>query len=129
MANDMMAVGSALYNALGGTAATPTVYYALAPQGSTPPYTIVQRQSGVDEHTFSEQGVSAAYVVKVVSNRIWPGEAWTAYGTVHASLDNVQLTVSGYSALRCERINTIEYLDNERFWHVGGLYRVDIWEV
>lgn len=128
MANDFPAIGSALYNAIGGTAAVPAVYYALAPQGSTPPYTIIQRQSGVDEHTFDEQGVSAVYMVKVISNRIWPGEAWLAYGTVHAALDNAQLSVSGYSALRCERINTVEFIDGERYWNVGGLYRVDVWE-
>lgn len=127
MANDFTAFGSALYSALGGGTASPAVYYAMAPQGSTPPYVIVQRQSALDERTFTGQGVSADYVVKVISNRQWPNEAWNAYGTVHATLDSKQLNITGYTALRCERRSTIEYLDPERFWHVGGVYRIDAW--
>lgn len=128
MANDMMAMGSAIYNKLGGTAATPAVYYALAPQSTQPPYVIVQRLSAADEYTFTGQGVSAEYVVKVVSNRQWPSEAWAAYGTVHNTLQDASLTIPGYTALRCERSSTVEYIDPERFWHVGGIYRVEAWQ-
>jgi hypothetical protein len=127
MANDFTALGSALYSKLGGTAASPAVYYALAPQGSTPPYVIVQRLNAVDEYTFSGEGVSADYVVKVISNRQWPVEAWNAYGTVHSTLQGASLSITGFSALRCERRSTVEYIDPERFWHVGGVYRVEAW--
>ena len=125
MANDFTALGSALYAALGGGTASPSVYYALAPQGSTPPYTIIQRMAGVDEYTFSSNTINADYLVKVVSNRIWPGEAFEAYGTVHATLQNAALTVTGFTSLRCERRSTIEFIDNGRFWNVGGIYRIE----
>lgn len=128
MANDFTAFASALYTALGGTASSPRAYYALAPQGATPPYTIFQRMSASDEYTFDQQGVGADYMVKVVSNRTWPGEAANAYGTVHAAIQDAALTIGGYTALRCERRTTIEYLDNDRFWHVGGIYRVEAWK-
>ena len=128
MANDFTAIGSALYSALGGTAATPAVYYAFAPQGSTPPYVVVQRQSAIDERNWTSHFVSADYVIKAVSDRQWPAEAWQAYGSAHATIDEKHLTVSGYTAMRCERIATVEYIDPERFWHVGGIYRIEIQE-
>ena len=128
MANDFSAFASAVYAAIGGTAATPAAYYALAPQQATPPYTVFQRMSGSDEYTFTSGGVGADYMVKVISNRQWPGEAYAAYGSVHAVLQGKQLSMTGYTALRCERRTTIEYQDNDRFWHVGGIYRIEGWE-
>ncbi len=128
MANDSNAFASAIYTVLGAGSATPAAYYALAPTGSTPPYTIFQRMTGADEYTFNAAGVAADYMVKVVSNRQWPGEAMTAYGSVHATLQNAGLTIDGYTALRCERRTTIEYQDNDRFWHIGGIYRVEGWQ-
>ena len=68
MANDFTAMSSALYSVL-NAAATVDVYYALAPQGSTPPYTIFQRSAAVDDYTFTSSGVSADYIVKVISNQ------------------------------------------------------------
>ena len=124
-ANDFTTFQAAIYTALGGTASTPAAYYALAPQGSTPPYTIFQRMTGSDEYTFTSGGVGSDYMVKVISNRQWPGEAYAAYGTVHTALQGKQLTISGHTALRCERRTTIEYQDNDRFWHVGGIYRIE----
>lgn len=125
MANDFSAFASAVYSALGGTAATPRAYYAHAPQGSTPPYTVFQRMTATDEYTFDSNGIGADYVVKVISNRQWPGEAYAAYGSVHAAIQAEHLTMSGFTALRCERRSTVEYMDNDRYWHVGGIYRIE----
>lgn len=127
MANDFTAFGSAIYSKLGGTAAVPAVYYALAPQGAQPPYVIVQRLAAADEYTFTSKGVNAEYSIKVVSNRNWPTEAWAAYGTVHNTIQNAALTITGFTALRCERTSTIEYIDPDRYWHVGGVYRIEAW--
>lgn len=125
MANDQAAFGSAIYSALGGTASSPAVYYALAPQGTEPPYVIFQRQAGADEYTFTSQTVNTEYVVKVVSNRNWPTEARAAYGTVHNTIQNAALSMTGFTLLRCERVSTIEYIDPDRYWHVGGIYRIE----
>lgn len=127
MVNDFTALGSAIFSKLGGTAAAPAVFYALAPQGSTPPYVLVQRLAAVDEYTFTSGGVSADYVVKVISNRQWAVEAWNAYGTVHSTLQGANLSITGFTGLRCERRSTVEYIDSGRFWHVGGVYRVEAW--
>lgn len=123
---DYLALGSALYTAL-DTASTVNVYYALAPQGSATPYCIFQRQTGVHEYTFgTSETVSTDYVVKVVSNRTWAGEAQTIYDGIHTTFNDSVLTVTGYQALRCRRNATIEYRDPDGFWHVGGIYRVDV---
>lgn len=130
MANDFTAFSSAVYSALGGTASNPAAYYALAPQGSTPPYTIFQRMSASNEYTFTGAGVGADYMVKVISNRQWPGQAQEAYGSVHSTIQNKALNLgTAFTALRCERRTTIEYMDNDRYWHVGGIYRIEAWEV
>lgn len=126
MATDFAVLGSAIYSALGGTAATPRAFYGVAPQGQPYPVTTINRQAAVDVYTFTSSEVSADYVVKVVSNRQWPGEAYAAYGTVHAALHGATLSVPGFTPLRCERQYTIEYQDSDRFWHVGGIYRVEI---
>lgn len=120
---DFVAIGSALYKACG--TATP-VYYGIAPQGSACPYVVINRQAAIDEYTFNTASLSADYQVKVVSDRQWPTEAATLYDALHTVIQGKALTITGYSALRCERESTIEYRDGGGFWHVGGLYRIDV---
>lgn len=128
MASSFSALGSALYTLVDAATTTP-VYYGLAPQGTPPPYIILQRQEGRDERTFTGRGVSADYVVKVVSRDSWPTPAQRQYDAIHAQIENGgTVAVSGYNLLRFERQATIEYQDPGQFWHVGGLYRVEVWE-
>jgi hypothetical protein len=129
MANDFTALGSALFARLNNQG-TVGVYYGLAPQGGTPPYCIIQRQAAVNEYTFGTAGggVSTDYMVKIVSNRNWPGEAYQVYTHVHNAMQDAPLTVTGFTLLRCRRQSTIEYRDTDGYWHVGGLYRLDLWE-
>ena len=127
MANDITALGSAIYTLL-DTSATVSIYNQRAPQGSTPPYGIFSRQSAVDEYTFTSAGVGADYAVKCVSNRVWPGEAAEIYQGLHAIMQNGALSVTGFLLLRNERGSTFEFQDREGFWHVGGLYRVEVQE-
>lgn len=124
MATDFEALGSAIYTALGGTAGT--VYYGLAPQGTNPPYTLVMRQGALDEYTFTSHGVSADYTVKAVSDRYWPSQAYSMYSVKHTLMQDAALTVTGYTSLRCRRQTTLEYQDGDGYWHVGGVYRIDI---
>lgn len=126
MATDFEAIGSALYTALGGTAGT--VYYSLAPQQTAPPYIIVARDSGSDDYAFGGDTVTdTTYVIKAVSNRQWPtSEAYGLYADAHAKVQNVALSMTGYTALRCVRQVTLEYQDTDRYWHVGGVYRVEV---
>lgn len=122
------ALGSALYSAI-DTATTLNVYQGLAPQGGTPPYAVFNLQDGRDEYTFNSRAFSAQYTVKVVSNKLWPGEAQAAYDTLHQTLQDSALTVTGCTVQRLRRESIIEYQDPDRFWHVGAIYRIDLEEV
>jgi hypothetical protein len=55
-----------------------------------------------------------------------PGDGMLA--AVKDNIDGAGMPVTGYNLLRMERQTTIEYRDTDMFWHVGGLYRVEIWE-
>ena len=127
MANDYTALGSAIYSLLSG-AATVSIYNQRAPQGGTPPYGIFNRQSAIDERTFNTAGISSDYVLKAVSNRVWPGEAKEVYQGLHSIMQDGALSVSGFVLLRNQRGSTFEYQDADGFWHVGGLYRIEIEE-
>lgn len=130
MANDFTAFGSAIYGRI-GTAGTANVYYAIAVQGATPPYMIIQRNAASDEYTFGTSGnriVNATYVVKAVSNRIWPHEAYEVYGPYHTLLQGAQLSATGYTFLRCQRVSSLEFQDDEGYWHVGGVYAAEAHE-
>jgi hypothetical protein len=125
--SDFTAIGSALYAACDNSSTVP-VYYGLAPQGSACPYIIINRQAAIDTYDFSNRGLSADYQVKVISDHAWPTEAATLYDALHTGIQGTALTITGYSALRCERGSTIEYRDGGGFWHVGGLYRIDVYK-
>src|SRR5210317_2039147 len=112
MANDFTALGSAIYTVL-NAAATVNIYYALAPQGGTPPYAIFQRSAAADNYHFASGGVNADYVLKVISNRNWPSEAQEIYGHLHDAFDDSALSVSGYTYLRCRRDSSLEFRDDE----------------
>lgn len=127
MTDTYTALGSALFSYL-DNAATVNVYQDRGPQGGTPPYCVYQRQAATDEYVFGDTNgiVNADYVVRIVSNRTWAGEAELVYAHVHAALQHGTVSVSGHTRLRCERMSSIKYLDSENYWHVGGLYRVAV---
>lgn len=126
MANDSLLIGSAIYSKL--SAGTLNVYHWLGPQGGTPPYCVYNRMAAVDEYTFGTgHGVNADYLIKVVSNRDWPGEAQSAYTAIHNLIQDAALSISGMTSIRCRRKSTIEYRDPDGYWHVGGVYRVEAW--
>ncbi len=127
MSNPITALGSAVYSVL--SAGTVDVYHSLAPQGATPPYAVFSAQNpGIDEYTFTSRGVSADYSVQVLSNRNWPTEAATVFTHLDALLQDASLNVSGYTALRCRRTSELMFRDNDGYWHVGAIYRIDIHE-
>lgn len=126
MTNSYDAMGSALYAAiapLDGTA----IYDSVAPPTVAPPYDIFQRLTGTDWYTFNTSGEQLEYMVKAVDDRYWPHRAQARYGTIHAGIQDAALTVPGFAQLRMRRTSTIgPYQDNEMFWHVGGVYSVEI---
>lgn len=120
-------LGSALYSHLGSVLGTIPVYQDIAPQGSQPPYAIFGFIAASETYTWDSEEVQAQYQVKMVSNREGPGEATRLYKSVHSATQDAPLAVGGsVSLLRCRRSGLVRYQDPKRFWHVGGIYRVDI---
>lgn len=129
MANDFTALGSAIYSRL-GTAGTVSIFWGLAPQGQQPPYVVFDRLATTDAYTFGARSeISTDFSVKVISNRNSPGEAALVYGHIHNAMQDAPLAVTGFTLLRCRRRSTIQYREPDGFWHVGGIYRIDLTEV
>lgn len=129
MANAHALIGSAVYGVL--SAGTVPVFHTIAPQGSAVPYAIMQpQQPGVDSYTFGAgREISADWVVKVISDRQWPGEAINLFTYMDGLMQDAALAVAGWRVLRCRRLSSLQYQDPDRFWHVGGVYRVDLSKV
>lgn len=132
MTNPAASLGSAVYGVL-NAAGTVSVYNTLAPQSATPPYCVFQVQNaGVDEYTFGTANTtvitSADYLVQVLSNRVWPGEAAEVYTHIHAAMQDAApgTLLPGYTLLRCRRASSIQFRDPDGYWHVGGVYRIDV---
>lgn len=139
---EYQAMGSAIYGRLGtvqfsyrtsgtaGTVGTLGVYDTLAPQGGTPPYIIFQLQDSLDMYLFGpKSGESADYLVKVVSNRQYPSQqAYAIYDQAHDQLQDAPLTIVGSYPLRVRQISRVSYQDADKFWHVGGVWRIDSWD-
>lgn len=133
-------MGSALYGRLGTvqytypthgtvtTTGTLGTYDTLSLQGTATPYVIFQLQASLDTYTFGTvSGESADYLVKVVSNRQTAGQAFAIYDKAHQVLQDAPLTIVGSYPLRVRRRSRVQYRDQDGFWHVGGIYRIDRW--
>lgn len=140
--NHYAAMGSAIYGRMGtvqysyqasGTAITTGTlgcYDTLAPQPSAVPYVIYQLQDSLDVYNFgTTSGESADYILKAVSNRQDPtAQAFAIYDQAHNHFQDAPLSITGGYLLRCRRIGRVQYQDSAKYWHVGGIYRIDNWE-
>lgn len=125
--NDLLNVGSAIFNHI-NTNGTVTTYYQKARQSATVPYCLVYFMTANDDYTFSDNGLNADYIIKVISDKNFPEEAIRLYGNIHELFQNAQLSIPGYDILRVRRESPIQYEDQSHFWNVGGLYNIDIWK-
>lgn len=134
------AMGSAIMGRLGtvqyvyptsGTVTTTGAlgtYDTLSWQGTATPYLIFQLQDSLDLYTFGTvSGESADYLVKAVSNRQTAAQAQAIYDQAHAALQDAPLSIAGAYPLRVRRISRVQYQDTDKYWHIGGVYRIDAW--
>lgn len=125
MVNQFMALGSAIYGYL-NQASTVPVYGHLAAQGSAMPYVTFHALANMQEYTFDSEGLGADYVIKVLSNRTYPdAEAYPIWTHIGTAMQNANLTIPGYTLLRCESRGAIEFQDSDQFWNVGYIYRIE----
>jgi hypothetical protein len=125
--NDLLLLGSALYQKT-ATNGTVTTYYQKAPQDASTPYCLVQYVTATDEYTFGDRGINATYSIKVVTDHKLPFGAINLYSTVHSTVQDSVLTITGYQTLRIRRESQFQFEDPQHFWNVGGIYSLDVWQ-
>ncbi len=113
--------------------ATGGVFNTLAPllaggRPTPPPYVIFQAFSKIDDNfSFTGRGADAVYMVKAITKTPWPKDAATIDTQVDALLENVTLSITGYSQLVCRRQSDVYLTENvggEVYTHQGGLYDI-----
>lgn len=113
-------------NALGITG----VYRMYAPQTATLPYVVFNEQAGVNDWTFNALGWrSCVYQVKAVGQGHSGSVIATASDRLDTILNDVTLSLTGWTCKRLRRESDIEYAEESEgvlYHHVGGLYRIDI---
>ena len=123
--NDLLHVGSALFNHIKNNG-TIDCYYHKAKQSASVPYCLVYFMSANDDYTFNDKSLNADYVVKVISDKNFPEEAIRLYGDIHEIVQDSSLSMPGYNVIRLRRESILEYEDQFHFWNIGGLYNLDI---
>lgn len=132
---DFSNVAAALIAKLEGDATlmalmTGGVYRDVAKSGKTK-FVIVSFISGIDTYVFEGSALEEhLYLVKAVSQDSSGLDVKTAAARIHTLLQDVQLTITGYSHQLTRREEPIAYteidgVDNAISWqHRGGRYRV-----
>lgn len=101
-------------------------YYSKAPLTVKPPFGIIDFNNGSDDYTFTDNGLESTYQIKVISDQTFPFEAASLYADVHTLIQDAPLTFSDFYLMQCRRTSPIQYQDPQGFWHIGGIYEIDI---
>lgn len=132
----MNAVEAGIYSALAadatlvamlanGTAAS--IHNTDAPRGASLPYIIFGLQASADDDRHDTKYLDYHYRVKAVSSTSKKNAGQIA-DQFETTLDRAALSVTGYNVLWCRRESEFSYVEydpaGERFWHVGGIYRI-----
>jgi len=108
------------------------VYRDIAPQDVASPFVIVSQMAHEDTYGIGSRRQAyetITYVIKGVANGTSGTTVQTIADRIHALLQGVTLSVTGYNALLCERTERIAYVEvddqSDRRWqHRGGMYEV-----
>ncbi len=131
----MRALDAAIRTRLSGDAtlvalATGGIHRFVIPDATANPAVVFGQQSGVPEYTHTREAVkSLLYLVKGVSKSLSPDIAAQIDARCRTLLQDVALTVAGYTTIYCRYDSDIEFIEeiNGVVWqHVGALYRVEL---
>lgn len=120
-----LAGGTALINALGGTA----IYNTLVPQGVTGAFVVFNQASGEDDNSSPRRARSLVWTVKAVGTALATVE--TLDDLIDARLHNQTLSVTGWGNYQTTRTSDFafsELVGNALVWHRGAQYRIRIAE-
>ncbi len=120
---NQLAGGTALINALGGTA----IYWLQAPDNAPLPYVIFSEASGLCENINPSDMRDMLYFVRVWAEQ--PAQAGSIDKLIHDRLQNQTLTVTGYTNFWTFRENdapplVVTHPDNAKVYMAGAYYRI-----
>lgn len=124
-----LALIAKLQSASALTAAAPGgVYWDVGPDGTSMPVVIVTLMAHTDEYQTSGGHFEIGrYLVKAVGTGTQSTAVATAAAAIHATLQDVALTITGYAPMLCHREERIRYIEVDgslRYQHRGGIYAV-----
>lgn len=129
---DTALIGALQADATLATLAPGGVWPDVAPEGATDRgvFVIVQLQAheDVDEQAAAVAYEVPRYLVKAVERSSVGAAAAAAYTRVHALLQGVALTITGFHWMDTRRESRVSYTEQDGpfYWkHTGGIYRVE----
>jgi hypothetical protein len=117
----------ALQTKLGGVVADPKIYHAVGLQGTIPPYIVFGLLTDVPESTFAKASAieRTTFYVNIFS-KTSPANLLQIADLVFTAMDDVSLTVTGYSSMVCRREYTGNIMQDydTRIYMMALRYRV-----
>ncbi len=109
---------AALQTKLGGVAADPKIYHGIVPQGSVLPYIKIRFLTDPPISTFAKAAAieNGTFYLNIHS-KTSPANVLQIADLIFAAMDNTDITVAGYSSLRCMRDYTGEVLPDPDTGH------------
>lgn len=104
------------------------VYLGVAPPTATYPFVVVNRLPRPDQRTFQGRVLDNEYTVRVVDQSGSAVRAENLALRIDTVLESQTLTITGYNQVgsikRLVPLHYHEVVGDERYWHVGGTYRI-----
>jgi len=125
---DKLIAGTALMATLGGTV---SIYDGVAPRRAAFGYVVFAPTGGGDENITKTRFKSLVWSIKGVSD-----DSAKKAGEIDAEIDalmhGASLSVTGWGVFWCMREGDFEYsettLEGRNVWHVGGTYRIRMYQ-
>tara|TARA_Y100000310_G_scaffold316274_1_gene367773 strand:+ start:152 stop:583 length:432 start_codon:yes stop_codon:yes gene_type:complete len=94
--------------------------------GRMRPFIVFQQTDERMESTFGSRTFASEYMVKAVSQSRWPKEAATISSLIDTAMEDISLTVSGFTHLWAVRLRgfslPVEVVDGLPFTSIGGIW-------
>lgn len=107
------------------------IYHAQAPQSATFPYVIFFKSSGTKVRAFQtpESFKRETWTIKAVARDSSAKEAEEVAGAIDSAFDGGTISVSGKTVADLNHTGDVDFIENDgdqRYYHVGGSYRITL---
>lgn len=105
------------------------IWYQSAPEGTSFPYVILSKSSGVPTEAFHDPSAyeTDVWQIKAVDRNTTADTAEAISARVQTLLNDANLSISGSTLLALRRQSDLDYLevtDGDEYRHCGSLYRL-----